>query len=278
MQVVDDVVGTHDRVSTTYKELAQDARPGDRLLVDDGKVGLTVTSVDGNDVVCEVTEGGPVSNNKGVSLPGMNVSVPALSEKDIEDLRWALRTGVDYIALSFVRSADDITRVHEIMDEVGVRLPVIAKIEKPQAVDALEEIVDAFDVDDLLVGQAFRFFGQQAMNREIRGLYSVTKAKAFPQNVELAFEMPNISRDMIVVIQALVILFTALNPTFFSLRNFARIAIAAAPSRIDTGGGPTVIRREASSPRASIAATKPRRRSAPRVSNELSPPTKAIRR
>ncbi|TQC48291.1 pyruvate kinase [Rhodococcus sp. WS4] len=142
---VEECVGSHDRVSTTYTQLAQDARPGDRLLVDDGKVSLTVTAVDRNDVVCRVVEGGPVSNNKGVSLPGMNVSVPALSDKDIDDLEFALRLGVDMIALSFVRSPADIDRVHEVMDRVGHRVPVIAKIEKPEAVDALEEIVIAFD-------------------------------------------------------------------------------------------------------------------------------------
>ncbi|WP_019200412.1 pyruvate kinase [Tsukamurella sp. 1534] len=142
---VEDVVGTHDRVSTTYKELAKDAQPGDRLLVDDGNIGLRVTAVDGNDVVCEVTEGGPVSNNKGVSLPGMNVSVPALSDKDIEDLEFALQLGVDFIALSFVRSPADIERVHEVMDRFGRRLPVIAKLEKPEAVEDLEKIVLAFD-------------------------------------------------------------------------------------------------------------------------------------
>ncbi|MEU7145556.1 pyruvate kinase [Nocardia sp. NPDC046473] len=142
---VDDVDGTHDRVSTTYKELAQDAKAGDRLLVDDGKVGLTVIRVDGNDVVCRVTEGGPVSNNKGVSLPGMDVSVPALSEKDIEDLEFALKLGVDFIALSFVRSPADVELVHDIMDRVGRRVPVIAKLEKPEAIDNLEAIVLAFD-------------------------------------------------------------------------------------------------------------------------------------
>ena len=142
---VDDVVGTHDRVSTTYKQLAQDAKPGDRLLVDDGKVGLVCTDIDGNDVVCRVTEGGPVSNNKGVSLPGMDISVPALSEKDKEDLRFALKLGVDIIALSFVRSPSDVDLVHEIMDEVGRRVPVVAKLEKPEAVDALESIILAFD-------------------------------------------------------------------------------------------------------------------------------------
>ncbi|MCQ9675570.1 pyruvate kinase [Corynebacterium sp. BF-R-2] len=142
---VEDVEGTHDRVSTTYKNLAQDAKPGDRLLIDDGKVAVVCKEVDGNDVVCEVTEGGPVSNNKGVSLPGMDISVPALSEKDIADLRFALNLGVDMIALSFVRSPADVDKVHEIMDEEGRRVPVIAKLEKPEAVDALESIVLAFD-------------------------------------------------------------------------------------------------------------------------------------
>lgn len=142
---VDDVEGTHDRVSTTYKNLAKDAKAGDRLLIDDGKVAVVCKEVDGNDVVCEVTEGGPVSNNKGVSLPGMDISVPALSEKDIADLRFALQLGVDMIALSFVRSPADVDLVHAIMDEEGRRVPVIAKLEKPEAVDALESIVLAFD-------------------------------------------------------------------------------------------------------------------------------------
>src|SRR6478672_10484625 len=127
---VDDIVGARDRVSTTYRGLAQDARPGDRLLIDDGKVGLVVTQIVGNDVLCTVTEGGPVSNNKGISLPGMNVSVPAMSDKDIADLTFALSLGVDLIALSFVRSPDDVTLVHRVMDDVGVaRIPVIAKLE-----------------------------------------------------------------------------------------------------------------------------------------------------
>jgi len=143
---VDDIVGTGERVSTTYTGLAQDARPGDPLLIDDGKVGLVVTRVEGNDVICVVTEGGPVSNNKGISVPGMNISVPAMSRKDIDDLKFALSIGVDVIALSFVRSPADVDLVHKVMDEVGAsRLPVIAKIEKPEAVANLEAIVLAFD-------------------------------------------------------------------------------------------------------------------------------------
>ena len=143
---VEDVAGTHDRVSTTYKELALDVRPGDRLLVDDGNVALVAVEIEnGTDVVCDVLEGGVVSNNKGLSLPGVAVSVPAMSDKDAEDLEFALRLGVDFIALSFVRAPEDVKLVHRVMDEVGVRRPVIAKIEKPEAVERLEEIVLAFD-------------------------------------------------------------------------------------------------------------------------------------
>ena len=141
----DEVEGTKDRVGTTYKGLPGDCKPGDRILIDDGKVTVEVTEVKGSDVVTKVIEPGAVSNNKGINLPGVAVSVPALSEKDKEDLRWGLNAGADFIALSFVRSAEDIVDVHKIMDEVGIRVPVIAKIEKPQAVANLQEIVNAFD-------------------------------------------------------------------------------------------------------------------------------------
>ena len=141
----DEVEGTKDRVGTTYKGLPGDCKPGDRILIDDGKVTVEVVEVKANDVVTKVIEPGAVSNNKGINLPGVAVSVPALSEKDMDDLRWGLKAGADFIALSFVRSADDIVDVHRIMDEVGIRIPVIAKIEKPQAVANLQGIVNAFD-------------------------------------------------------------------------------------------------------------------------------------
>ncbi len=141
----DEVEGTKERCGTTYKGLAGDCRPGDRILIDDGKVTVEVVEVNGNDVVTKVIQPGFVSNNKGINLPGVAVSVPALSEKDMDDLRWGLRAGADFIALSFVRSAKDIDDVHRIMNEEGIHRPVIAKIEKPQAVDNLEEIVAAFD-------------------------------------------------------------------------------------------------------------------------------------
>lgn len=140
-----DVPGDATVVSTTYDGLPGDVEAGHRLLIDDGQLELTVLETTETDVICEVLEGGMLSNNKGINVPGAAMSVPALSEKDKDDLRWALRLKVDMIALSFVRSAKDLLDVHAIMDEVGLRLPVIAKIEKPQAVDRLDEIIRAFD-------------------------------------------------------------------------------------------------------------------------------------
>ncbi|RAG84475.1 pyruvate kinase [Streptacidiphilus pinicola] len=141
----EDVEGDRRRCGTTYKGLCHDVTPGERILVDDGRVSLEVTAVDGHEVHCTVVEGGMVSDHKGLNLPGVAVSVPALSDKDVADLRWGLRIGADMVALSFVRSADDIKDVHRIMSEEGRFVPVIAKVEKPQAVEKLEEIVDAFD-------------------------------------------------------------------------------------------------------------------------------------
>ncbi|MDP5182892.1 pyruvate kinase [Blastococcus sp. BMG 814] len=142
---VEDVEGTAERVSTTYKNLANDVRVGDRLLVDDGNLSLSVVRVEGPDVFCLVVEGGKVSNNKGLSLPGVAVSVPALSDKDERDLRFALHLGVDFIALSFVRSPTDVALVRDIMRQEDIHVPVIAKLEKPEAVRNLDAIVEAFD-------------------------------------------------------------------------------------------------------------------------------------
>jgi pyruvate kinase len=142
---IDDVAGDVNICSTTHKGLPNDVSVGDMLLIDDGRLSLRATAVDATTITTEVVIGGPVSNNKGINLPGVAVDVPALSEKDEADLRWALKLGADMIALSFVRNAKDILRVHEIMREEGRFIPVIAKIEKPQAVANLEEIIDAFD-------------------------------------------------------------------------------------------------------------------------------------
>jgi pyruvate kinase len=141
----EDVLGTKELSGTTFKGLPNDVNPGDMLLIDDGKVKVKVLETDGTTVTTQVLVAGPISNNKGINLPGVAVNVPALSAKDEADLRWALKLGADIIALSFVRTPSDVTRVHEIMAEENRRVPVIAKIEKPQAVDALEGIIDAFD-------------------------------------------------------------------------------------------------------------------------------------
>jgi pyruvate kinase len=141
----DEIEGDVNICGTTFKGLPGDVKVGDFLLIDDGKVKLRAVAVSDTTVTTEVEIPGTVSNNKGINLPGVAVNVPALSEKDEADLRWALKLGVDMVALSFVRNASDIERVHEIMREEGRKVPVIAKIEKPQAVENLEEIIDAFD-------------------------------------------------------------------------------------------------------------------------------------
>lgn len=141
----DEREGDGSGCGTTYGGLAGDVSPGERVLVDDGRVSLEVTAVEAPLVRTVVVEGGWVSDHKGLNLPGVAVSVPALSAKDVADLRWALRAGVDVVALSFVRSGEDVREVHRVMDEEGLRLPVLAKLEKPQAVTALEGVVEAFD-------------------------------------------------------------------------------------------------------------------------------------
>ena len=194
----DEVEGTKERVGTTYKGLPGDCKAGDRILIDDGKVTVEVIEVKGNDVITKVIEPGAVSNNKGINLPGVAVSVPALSEKDIDDLRWGLRAGADFIALSFVRSADDIKDVHKIMDEEGIRVPVIAKIEKPQAVENLAGIVDAFD--GIMVAR-----GDLGVELPIEDVPLVQK-----QCVELARDM---AKPVIVATQMLDSMITNSRPT-----------------------------------------------------------------
>jgi pyruvate kinase len=139
------VAGDAGRASTTYEALARDVRPGDTLLVDDGLVRLQALSSDGVRVVCRVIEGGEVSDHKGLNLPGVRISAPSLSAKDREDLREALALGADFVALSFVREPGDADLLRQAMDEAGRRVPALAKIEKPEAVERLEDIVDAFD-------------------------------------------------------------------------------------------------------------------------------------
>ena len=139
------IEGTEDIVGTTFPQLVKDVSPGDPILVDDGKVRLRVIDTDGVRVRTEVIVGGEVSDDKGLNLPGVAVTAAALSANDEDDLRWALHLGVDLVALSFVRSAKDAQRAQVIMAEEGRRVPIIAKIEKPEAVEVLQDIIDAFD-------------------------------------------------------------------------------------------------------------------------------------
>lgn len=141
----EDVPGDKSICGTTYKGLPGDVAKGDPILINDGNVELKVTGVSGSRVETIVIEGGVISDHKGINLPGAAVNVPALSEKDIDDLRFALRMGCDLVALSFVRDAEDVKDVHKVMDEEGRRVPVIAKVEKPQAVANMEAVVLAFD-------------------------------------------------------------------------------------------------------------------------------------
>ncbi len=138
-------MGTSERASVSYEGLAREMVPGDTLLVDDGLIKLAALACEGREISCEVVEGGPLSDHKGVNLPGTNLRIGALTEKDVEDLVFALELGVDMVALSFVRRAADAAAVREVMDAAGRRVPVLAKIEKPEAVADFEALIDAFD-------------------------------------------------------------------------------------------------------------------------------------
>jgi pyruvate kinase len=139
------VDGDLHRASTTYEDFARDVKPGDTVLVNDGLVRLEALRSDGVGVTCRVAEGGEISDHKGINLPGVRVSAPTLTPKDLDDLRFALALGVDMVALSFVRGAGAARDLRRAMDECGRRVPIVAKIEKPEAVLEIEEIVRAFD-------------------------------------------------------------------------------------------------------------------------------------
>jgi pyruvate kinase len=140
-----DVSGTAKVLSTTFPTLAQEVEAGSRILLSDGLIELRVRSVRGEDIECEVINGGLLGEQQGINLPGAVISVPSLTEKDRADLEFGIRNGVDYVALSFVRSAADVHAAKEIISRLGSNVPVMAKLEKPQAIDQLEEILDAAD-------------------------------------------------------------------------------------------------------------------------------------
>jgi pyruvate kinase len=143
---IDEVTGDEHRVTTTYRELPEDVKAGDTILLDDGKMALRVVSKTSTDVSCTVVNGGILKEHKGMNLPGIKLSTPSLTEKDIEDLKFGLTHDVDYVALSFVRSAGDIQNLRSIIQqETKVRVPIVAKIEMKEAIDGIDAIVAGTD-------------------------------------------------------------------------------------------------------------------------------------
>jgi len=140
-----EVMGTARLVSTTYTSLPHDVSPGARVLISDGLIELRVIAVNGEDVRCEVVHGGELREHQGINLPGVPLSTPAVTDKDIKDLMFGLENEVDYVAISFVRRASDVTQVSDLIARQGHDTPVIAKLEKPEAVDALDEILKVCD-------------------------------------------------------------------------------------------------------------------------------------
>jgi pyruvate kinase len=137
--------GTDRMVSTTFSELPQDVHPGDCILLSDGAVELIVVSTTSTEVNCRVVRGGYIGSHTGINLPGAKISAPSLTEKDLQDLQFGLAMGVDFIALSFVRSAADVERAKQVVASAGFTTPVIAKLEKPEAITYLEEIIAVAD-------------------------------------------------------------------------------------------------------------------------------------
>ena len=138
-----DIAGTPALVSTTFQTLARDAEVGGRILFSDGRIELRVASIEGTDVVCDIINGGKLAEHQGINLPGAVLSVPALTEKDEADLTFGLQNDVDMVAVSFVRRASDVLYVKNLIKQAGKNVPVIAKLEKPQAIENLEEILEA---------------------------------------------------------------------------------------------------------------------------------------
>jgi len=137
--------GTAEKLSTTYTNLPSDVKKGNNILLDDGLIELKVRSKRKDTINCEIVNGGMLKEHKGINLPGVNVSAPSLTEKDRRDLNFGIKVGVDYFALSFVRHAEDLKQIKQIIKKQGHNTPVVAKIEKPEAVDNLHEILEVTD-------------------------------------------------------------------------------------------------------------------------------------
>jgi pyruvate kinase len=141
----EDIIGDERRVATNYPDLPRVVKPGTRLLLDDGAIALMVESTTMTEVICRVINGGALGERKGINLPGVSLPIDSLTEKDLADLKWAVEQNVDYIALSFVRTAEDCWRAQSLIREAGGRAPLVAKIEKAEAIDHLDEIIATAD-------------------------------------------------------------------------------------------------------------------------------------
>lgn len=141
----EDVLGTAERVSISYKGLPEDVHPGSRLLIDDGLIGLTVEEVKGNDILCRIVNGGILKNRKGINAPGVRLRIESVTEKDIADIKFGIEQGVDMIAASFVRSANDVLTVRRVLEEGNAQMDIYSKIEAEEALDHLDEILKVTD-------------------------------------------------------------------------------------------------------------------------------------
>ncbi|MGO0059719.1 pyruvate kinase [Brevibacillus fluminis] len=141
----EEVAGTAERVSITYKELPQDVTVGSTILVDDGLIGLVVEGIEGTDIICRIKNGGTLKSKKGVNVPGVQVNLPGITSKDAEDIVFGIEQGVDFIAASFVRKAADILEIREILERHHTKIDVIAKIENQEGVDNVDEILAVAD-------------------------------------------------------------------------------------------------------------------------------------
>jgi len=143
--VAEEILGDEQRIGTSYRYLANDVRPGDKILLDDGLIELKVVHVYRTEVICQVITGGMLSDHKGINLPGIAISQPSFTEKDRDDLMFGIEHGVDLVAISFVRSADDVLAVKEVIQSKGQEIMVLAKLEKPEAIDHLDDILAVAD-------------------------------------------------------------------------------------------------------------------------------------
>ena len=141
----DDIVADEKRSGVTYKGLAQDLKPGDEILIDDGLVKLIVDKIEGNDIICIVMNSGVIKAQKGINIPGVKINLPALTEKDISDIKFGIENGVDYIAASFIRRAADVLEIKKILEDANANIHIISKIENREGIENIDEIIDASD-------------------------------------------------------------------------------------------------------------------------------------